>query len=125
MDPSCLGAKGDPRRMEQYTKDSLNILRLPDSAITQSVHSVRDLSTVRAVNSLHRDLVLTSCFCACVCCDLSLACVALPLLLMCFLCDRHCKGERLQLVEIPRKREEYSKEKTMVFKLIIGSLERD
>jgi hypothetical protein len=27
------------------------------------------------------------------------------------LCDQNCKGERLQLVEIPRKREEYSKGK--------------
>jgi hypothetical protein len=43
--------------------------------------------------------------------DLSLACVALPSLLLCFLCDLYCKGERLQLVEIPRKREGYSKDK--------------
>jgi hypothetical protein len=40
-----------------------------------------------------------------------------------FLCDLYCKGERLQLVEIPRKREKNSKN-TVVFKLIIGSLER-
>jgi hypothetical protein len=45
--PSCLGAiKGTPRRMEQYTKHSLNILRRLDSAITQLVHHVRDLSTI-------------------------------------------------------------------------------
>jgi hypothetical protein len=57
--------------------------------------------------------------------DFSLACVALPSLLLCFFCDLYCKGERLQLVEIPRKWEEYSKEKkTVVFKLIIGSLKR-
>jgi hypothetical protein len=43
--------------------------------------------------------------------DLGLACVALPSLLLCLLCDLYCKGERIQLVEIPRKREEYSKEK--------------
>jgi hypothetical protein len=43
--------------------------------------------------------------------DLDLACVALPSLLLCFLCDQYCKGERLQLVEIPRKRDEYSKHK--------------
>jgi hypothetical protein len=50
--PSCLGAiKRTPRRMEQYTKHSLNILRLLNFVITQSVHSVRDLSTVRVVNS--------------------------------------------------------------------------
>jgi hypothetical protein len=45
--PSCLGViKGTPRRMEHYTKHSLNILRHLDSTITQSVHRVRDLSTV-------------------------------------------------------------------------------
>jgi hypothetical protein len=43
--------------------------------------------------------------------DLSLVCVALPNLTLCFLCDLNCKGERLQFVEIPRKREEYSKVK--------------
>jgi hypothetical protein len=41
--------------------------------------------------------------------DLSLVCVALPNLTLCFLCDLNCKGERLQIVEISRKREEYSK----------------
>jgi hypothetical protein len=43
--------------------------------------------------------------------DLSLACVSLPKLTLCFLCDLNCKGERLQIVEIPRKREKYSKGK--------------
>jgi hypothetical protein len=55
--------------------------------------------------------------------DLSLACVALPNLTLCFLCDLYCKGERLQ-TEIPRTREKTLKKKTVVFKLIIGSLER-
>jgi hypothetical protein len=36
---------------------------------------------------------------------LSLMCVALSNLTPCFLCDLNCKGERLQVVEIPRKRE--------------------
>jgi hypothetical protein len=40
--------------------------------------------------------------------NLSLVCVALPNLTLCFLCDLNCKGERLQIVEIPHKREEYS-----------------
>jgi hypothetical protein len=48
---------------------------------------------------------------ACVCCKLSLTCVDFPPLLLCFSCDQHCKGERLQLVEIPRKREKTAKEK--------------
>jgi hypothetical protein len=56
--------------------------------------------------------------------DLSLAYVALPNLTLCLLCDLNCKGERLQIVEIPRRRENTLKEKTVVFKLIIGSLER-
>jgi hypothetical protein len=56
--------------------------------------------------------------------DLGLVCVALPNLTLCFLCDLCCKGERLQTVEIPRTREKTLKEKTVVFKLIIGSLER-
>jgi hypothetical protein len=34
------------------------------------------------------------------------------------------KGERLQTVEIPRTWEKALKERTVVFKLIIGSLER-
>jgi hypothetical protein len=56
--------------------------------------------------------------------DLSLVCVALPNLTPCFLCDLYCKGKRLQVVEIPRKQKNTLKEKTVVFKLIIGSLER-
>jgi hypothetical protein len=55
--------------------------------------------------------------------DLCLVGVALPTLLCAFFVI-YCKGERLQVVEIPRKRENTLKEKTVVFKLIIGSLER-
>jgi hypothetical protein len=47
-----------------------------------------------------------------------------PYLTLVLLCDLYCKGERLQIVEIPRKRENALKEKIVVFKLIIGSLER-
>jgi hypothetical protein len=43
--------------------------------------------------------------------DLSLVFFALPNLTPCFLCDLNCMGERLQIVEIPRKRETYSKGK--------------
>jgi hypothetical protein len=35
-----------------------------------------------------------------------------PTLFLCVLCDQYCKGERLQLVEIPRKREEEYKEES-------------
>jgi hypothetical protein len=43
---------------------------------------------------------------------LSLVCVALPTLLLYFLCDLYCKGERLQLVEIRRKWEKDYKEES-------------
>jgi hypothetical protein len=55
---------------------------------------------------------------------LVLACVFPSITLMLFYCDQHCKGERLQLVEIPHKRETTIRKKTVVFKWIIGSLER-
>jgi hypothetical protein len=43
--------------------------------------------------------------------DLCVVCVALLALLLCLLCDIYCKGERLQLVEIPHKQEkDYKKE---------------
>jgi hypothetical protein len=45
--PSCLGAiKGTPRRMEEYTKHSLIILRLLDSASAHLIDCVGDLSSV-------------------------------------------------------------------------------
>jgi hypothetical protein len=45
--PSCLGAiKGTPRRIEQYTKLSRNILRLPDSDSTHLILCVSDLSSI-------------------------------------------------------------------------------
>jgi hypothetical protein len=52
-------------------------------------------------------------------------CGLLPSLTPCFFVKFNCKGERLQVVEIPRKREKIKvKKNTVVFKLIIGSLER-
>jgi hypothetical protein len=56
--------------------------------------------------------------------DLRILCVALPNLTMCLLCDLNRKGERLQTVDIPRTRENILKEKSVVFKLFIRSLER-
>jgi hypothetical protein len=112
MAPSCLEAiKGTHMRMKHNPKHSLSILRLLDSASTHSDCCVSDLSSVWVVNSLRRVLSSSLGLCACVCCGLSLACVAFAPLLLCFLCDHHCKGERLQLVEIPRKREDNSKRK--------------
>jgi hypothetical protein len=51
--PSCLRAiKGTPRRMEESSKHSLSILRLPHSVSTYLINCVSDLSSVRVVNSL-------------------------------------------------------------------------
>jgi hypothetical protein len=43
--------------------------------------------------------------------DLSIVCVVFPPLTLVLLCDLYCKGERLQLVEISRKREKNTKQK--------------
>jgi hypothetical protein len=53
MAPTCLGAiKGTPRRMEEYTKLSRNILRLPDSDSTHLIQCVSDLSSIWVANSV-------------------------------------------------------------------------
>jgi hypothetical protein len=52
-------------------------------------------------------------------------CVLLfPSLNSCFFVIINCKGERLQVVEIPRKRDIVKERNTVVFKWILGSLER-
>jgi hypothetical protein len=113
MAHSCLGAiKETPRRTEEYTKHSLSILRHPDSAPTHLIRCVSDLSSIRVVNSLccrlssslHLCVWLCYVFKPCVCCS--------PPSILCFFCDHHCKGERLQNVEIPRKREKDYKEES-------------
>jgi hypothetical protein len=111
--PSCLGAiKETPRRMEEYTKHSLSILRLPDSAPTHLIRCVSDLSSIRVVNSLCCPLSSSLHWCVWLCCVFeSCVCCFSPLLL-CFFCDHHCKGERLQIVEIPRKWEKDHKEES-------------
>jgi hypothetical protein len=108
--PSCIGAiKGTPRRMEELPKHSLSILRLPHFVSAHLIDCVSDLSSVVVVNTLcfvsSSSLGLCACVLRiCVCCS--------PTLLLCILCDQYCKGERLQLVEIPRKREENYKEES-------------
>jgi hypothetical protein len=78
MAPSCLGAiKGTTRRMEDDTKLSRNILRLPDSDSTHLILCVCDLSSIWVVNSVccvsssSRDLCAWLCcgFESCVCCS--------------------------------------------------------
>jgi hypothetical protein len=109
--PSCLGAvKGTTRRMEESPRHSLSILSLPHSVSAHLIDCVSDLSSVLVVNSLCFIFELKSwllCVCVlwiCVCCS--------PTLLLWFHCDLCCKGERLQLVEIPRKREKEIRKKS-------------
>jgi hypothetical protein len=111
--PSCLGAiKGTPRRMEQSIKHSLNILRHPDSAPTHLIRCDSDLSSIRVVNSPCCPLSSSLHLCAWLCCVFESCVRCSPPLLLCFFCDHHCKGERLQIVEIPRKREKDYKEES-------------
>jgi hypothetical protein len=61
---SCLGAiKGTPRRMEEYTKHTLNNLNLSHSAFAHSIDILSDLSSVLVVNLLRfiRAQVLAVC----------------------------------------------------------------
>jgi hypothetical protein len=76
--PSCLGAiKGTPRRMEELPKNSLSILKHPDSALTHSLRCVSDLGSIRVVHSLSCHLSSSLHLCAwvycvfgsCVCCS--------------------------------------------------------
>jgi hypothetical protein len=102
--PSCLGAiKGTPKRMEETPKHTLSILGLPHSVSAHLIDRVSDLSSVLVVNSLCFILSSSLGLCACVLLRICVCCF--PSLLLCFHHDLYCKGERLQLVEIPRERE--------------------
>jgi hypothetical protein len=121
--PSCLGAiKGIPRHMEEYTKHPLSIIDHSHFILAHLFDILSDLSSV---------LVRTSRYClelkfwSCVCVFAVALSVLLPSLTLELHIDSYCKGERLQVVEISRKREKSKvKKNTVVFKLIIGSLER-
>jgi hypothetical protein len=110
--------------MEESPKHSLSILGLPHSTTAHLINCVSDLSSVRVVNFLCYVSSSSLGLCACVCCGFVFCVCCSPNLTLRFLCDLYCKGERLQVVEILSKRENTLKEKTVVFKLIIGSLER-
>jgi hypothetical protein len=97
--------------MEQHTKHSLSILRLPDFASTHLIQCVSDLSSVLVVNSPCCVSSSSLGLCACVCCGFESCVRCFPSLTLVLLCDLYCKGERLQLVEISRKREKNTKQK--------------
>jgi hypothetical protein len=95
--PSYLGAiKGTPRRIEEPHKHSLSILKHSDYVPTHSFHCIRDLSSIRVMDSLCCHLSSSLLLCAWVCCDLCLVCIGHPNLTSCFHCDLCCKGARLQ-----------------------------
>jgi hypothetical protein len=102
--PSCLRAiKGTPRHMEELFKHTLSILSLPHSVYAHLIDRVSDLSSVLVVNSLCFILSSSLGLCACVLLRICVCCF--PSLLLCFHRNLYCKGERLQLVAIPRERE--------------------
>jgi hypothetical protein len=62
--------------------------------------------------------VFCACFLTCVrviSLTLALVCVSIPTLLLRFHCDQYCKGERLQLVEIPHKGDKLEIKRIVVF----------
>jgi hypothetical protein len=96
--------------MEESPKHTLSILSLPHSVSAHLIDFVSDLSSVLVVNSLCFILSSSLGLCACVLLRICVCCF--PSLLLCFHRNLCCKGERLQLMEIPRKWEkEISKEK--------------
>jgi hypothetical protein len=112
MAPSCLGAiKKTLRRMKESPKHSRNILSLQDSNFADLIVWDSDLSSIWVVNSVGCVLSSSCDLCAWLCYDWVLSVLLSPPLLSCFFCDHHCKGERLQVVEIPRKREKVKERK--------------
>ena len=93
--------------MEENTKHSLSIVDHSHFILAHLFDILSDLSSV-LVRTSRYCLELKSWSCVCVfAVDLS---VLLPSLTLVLHIDSYCKGERLQVVEIPRKRERVKKE---------------
>jgi hypothetical protein len=123
--PSCLGAiKGAPRRMEELTKHSLSILKHPYSAPTHLILCVSDLSSIRVANFVCCTSSSSCDLCAWLCCGFEscVCCSPLPYLCASFvIIIVRARGSKLRRFLANGRK---SKENTVVFKLIIGSLER-
>jgi hypothetical protein len=123
--PSCLRAiKGAPRRMEELTKHSLSILKHPDSAPTHLILCVSDLSSIRVANSVCCTSSSSCDLCAWLCCGFEsyVCCSPLPYFCAYFvIIIVRARGSKLWRFLANGIK---SKENTVVFKLIIGSLER-
>jgi hypothetical protein len=124
--PSCLGAiKGTTRRMEELPKLTRNSLRLQDSNFTHSILWDSDLSSIWVVNSV-RCVLSSSCdLCAWLCCGFESCVCCSPLPYFCasfvIIIVRARCSKLWRFLASGRKTK---KGKTVVFKLIIGSLER-
>jgi hypothetical protein len=103
--PSYLEAiKGTPRRMEENTKHTLSILDHSHFVFAHPFDILSDLISV-LVRTLRYSFELKSWPCVCVCIAVDLCVLLIPSLLLCSFVIIFCKGERLQVVEIPRKRD--------------------
>jgi hypothetical protein len=121
--PSCLGAiKGTPRRMEEPPKHSLSILRLPHSVSTHLIDCVSELSSVLVVNSLCFISSSSLGLCACVYCRF--VCVALQPYSCAFFVINIVRARGSNLWRFLANGKKTIRNKIVVFKLIIGSLER-
>jgi hypothetical protein len=120
--PSCLGAiKWTPRRMEESLKHSLSILRLPHSVSAHLIDRVSDLSSVLVANSLCFILSSSLGLCACVCCGF--VCFSQPYSCV-FIVIFVVRVRDSNLWRFLANGKKRKARKVMVFKLIIGSLER-
>jgi hypothetical protein len=113
--PSYLEAiKGTPRRMEHNRKLTRNIW-----SIVLVIWALFELCTPCAVFWAQ----VLACVRVCAA-DLSLACIAHPLLLLCFSCDKLVRARGSNLWRFLANGRKTIRKIAMVFKLIIGSLER-
>jgi hypothetical protein len=120
--PRCLRAiKGTPRRMEDNTKLSRNILRLPDSDSMLLILCVSDLSCKLRVLCLELKLWLV---CVVVLRIWVLLVLLSPTLLCAFFLISIVRARDSKLWRFLTNGKHTLKKKIVVFKLIIGSLER-
>jgi hypothetical protein len=108
--------------MEESPKHSLSILSPPHSVSTHLIDCVSDLSSVLVVNSLCFILSSILGLRACVCCRF--VCVASQPYSCAFIVIFIVRARGYKLWRFLANGRKTKKGKTVVFKLIIGSLER-
>jgi hypothetical protein len=94
---------GPQKSMEEDTKHTLSILDHSHFVFAHSFDILSDLSSV-LVRTVRYSFDLKSWPCVCVF-AVDLCVLPIPSLLLCSFVIIFCKGERLQVVEIPRKRD--------------------